>query len=72
MVNHTRYAHHYTEVIITWLIILAMNTIRTHSLQSEKKFSKSHYIVNTIISRQGHIIQLIDISHILKKCKTKV
>jgi hypothetical protein len=27
MVNHTRYEHHYTVVIITWLIILGMNTI---------------------------------------------
>ena len=27
MVNHTSNEHHYTEVIITWLIILAMNTI---------------------------------------------
>ena len=26
MVNHTRYEHHYTVVIITWLIILGMNT----------------------------------------------
>jgi hypothetical protein len=27
MVNHTRYEHQYTVVIITWLIILGMNTI---------------------------------------------
>ena len=27
MVNHTRNEHHYTLVIITWLIILGMNTI---------------------------------------------
>ena len=27
MVNHTRYEHHYAVVIITWLIILGMNTI---------------------------------------------
>ena len=27
MVNHTRYEHHYTVVIITWLIILGTNTI---------------------------------------------
>ena len=27
MVNHTRNEHHYTVVIITWLIILGMNTI---------------------------------------------
>ena len=27
MVNHTRYEHHYTVVIITWLIILDMKTI---------------------------------------------
>ena len=26
-VVHTRYEHHYTVVIITWLIILGMNTI---------------------------------------------
>ena len=26
MVNHTRYEHHYTVVMITWLIILGMNT----------------------------------------------
>ena len=26
MSNHTRYEHHYTVVIITWLIILDMNT----------------------------------------------
>ena len=25
MVNHTRNEHHYTVVIITWLIILGMN-----------------------------------------------
>ena len=29
MVNHTRYEHHYTVVIITWLIILGMNTMYT-------------------------------------------
>ena len=27
MVNDTRHEHHYTVVIITWLIILGMNTI---------------------------------------------
>jgi hypothetical protein len=27
MVNHTRYEHHYTVVIITWLIILGMDTL---------------------------------------------
>jgi hypothetical protein len=27
MVNHTRNEHHYKVVIITWLIILGMNTI---------------------------------------------
>jgi hypothetical protein len=27
MVNHTMYEHHYTVVIITWLIILGMNAI---------------------------------------------
>ena len=27
VVNHTRNKHHYTVVIITWLIILGMNTI---------------------------------------------
>ena len=27
MVNHTMNEHHYTVVIITWLIILGMNTI---------------------------------------------
>ena len=27
IVNHTRNGHHYTVVIITWLIILGMNTI---------------------------------------------
>ena len=26
MVNHTRYEHHYTVVIITWLIILGIIT----------------------------------------------
>jgi hypothetical protein len=27
MVNHARNEHHYTVVIITWLIILGMDTI---------------------------------------------
>ena len=27
VVNHTKNKHHYTVVIITWLIILGMNTI---------------------------------------------
>ena len=32
----------------------------TNSLQSEKKFFKSFYIVNTTKARQGHIIKLIE------------
>jgi hypothetical protein len=46
----------------------------TNSLQSEKKFFKSFYIVNTTKARQGHIIKLIEKCHIFfknakQKCK---
>jgi hypothetical protein len=43
-----------------------------HSLQSEKKFFKSQYFVNTIIARQWHIIQLFEnFTYFKKNAKQK-
>jgi hypothetical protein len=44
MVNHTRYEHHYTVVIITWLIILGMDTIGYNYMVNHTR-NGHHYTV---------------------------
>jgi hypothetical protein len=47
MVNHTRNEHHYTVVIITWLIILGMNTI-IEWIQLHSSSMINHVIITTV------------------------
>jgi hypothetical protein len=44
MVNHTRNEHHYTVVIITWLIILGMNIIGYNYMVNHTR-NEHHYTV---------------------------
>ena len=45
MVSHTRYEHHYTEVIITWLIILGMNTIGYNYMVNHTRYEHQYTVV---------------------------
>ena len=49
MVNHTRNEHHYTVVIITWLIILGMNTL----------YSGYNYMVNHTRNEHHYTVVII-------------
>ena len=44
MDNHSRYEHHYTVVIITWLIILGMDTIGYNYMVNHTR-NGHHYTV---------------------------
>ena len=62
MVNHTRNEHHYTVVIITWLIILGMNTLCSgYNYMVNHTRNAHHYtvviITSLIILRMNSVIQ---------------
>ena len=44
MVNHTRYEHHYTVVLNTWIIILGMDTIGYNYMVNHIRY-EHHYTV---------------------------
>jgi hypothetical protein len=56
MVNHTRYEHHYTVVIITWLIILGMDTIGYNYMVNHTGNGHHYCIMLFIPSMINHVI----------------
>jgi hypothetical protein len=50
MVNHTRNEHHYTVVIITWLIILGMDTLYGGYIYMVNHTRNEHHYAVVIIA----------------------